>query len=381
MTAPVVHGPAQLPDLRTWLMSKWTDAGPFAAGARARASMHPLRHQDWRAHVSWERDTLRRADLWWVSADMVDLLLAVAAGIPDDATHDDAPPLSPAGLVVFEKPWQGIDTDDPDNVVTVDAMLWGGSNLPPIPERGDQPLGEGVVCASFSSYRRLNADNGLSPTELSLAVANGLLDISNFEVLQLSTGPPYTPPMPVPEWKAHIDDGTIEIPGDPNERVQVMGRLFGDIWVPIGRSDWPMADRIDREPWPMTDNARASFVEDRKVMAALWTLVRQEGVTSRTVHRERAAQRRATRAGVTSDSAVQIVTLRRPRVVHPDGGELDGTHGRREHDHRWYVTGHWRWQACGVGRAERRLTFVSPHIKGPEDKPLRTKERVNAWVR
>ena len=38
---------------------------------------------------------------------------------------------------------------------------------------------------------------------------------------------------------------------------------------------------------------------------------------------------------------------------------------------RWLVRGHWRQQPCGAGHAERRPTWILPHLKGPERKPLK----------
>lgn len=47
-----------------------------------------------------------------------------------------------------------------------------------------------------------------------------------------------------------------------------------------------------------------------------------------------------------------------------------------EWSHRWLVRGHWRqqWYASeGVHRA----IYINPHIKGPEDKPLIVRDKVN----
>lgn len=38
---------------------------------------------------------------------------------------------------------------------------------------------------------------------------------------------------------------------------------------------------------------------------------------------------------------------------------------------RWIVEGHWRNQAYGPGRTERRTVFIEAYVKGPEDKPLK----------
>lgn len=37
---------------------------------------------------------------------------------------------------------------------------------------------------------------------------------------------------------------------------------------------------------------------------------------------------------------------------------------------QWIVCGHWRNQAHGTGRAQRRLKWIEPHWKGPEDAPI-----------
>lgn len=56
-------------------------------------------------------------------------------------------------------------------------------------------------------------------------------------------------------------------------------------------------------------------------------------------------------------------------------------HEARQWTHRWLVHGHWRWQPHGPGRTLRRLTYIRPHVKGPDDLPLRVPTRVNSWVR
>lgn len=40
---------------------------------------------------------------------------------------------------------------------------------------------------------------------------------------------------------------------------------------------------------------------------------------------------------------------------------------------RWLVRGHWRNQACGPNRSERKHVFIEPYWKGPEGGPLRVR--------
>lgn len=62
-------------------------------------------------------------------------------------------------------------------------------------------------------------------------------------------------------------------------------------------------------------------------------------------------------------------------------GGSDDEGGFVEWTHRWIVSGHWRNQACGEGYSERKLVWVSPHVKGPENKPLVIRDTVGALVR
>lgn len=88
---------------------------------------------------------------------------------------------------------------------------------------------------------------------------------------------------------------------------------------------------------------------------------------------ERHRRKEFTRSTGRKIAAVTIVELRR---VRRDPHEEDDKEPSREYSHRWVVNGHWRLAAVGPGRAERRLTWVHPHVKGPEDKPLVVKPRV-----
>lgn len=74
---------------------------------------------------------------------------------------------------------------------------------------------------------------------------------------------------------------------------------------------------------------------------------------------------------------VTIVDLR--RLYQP--GDREGEDEGRTYRHRWVVRGHWRNQAHGPGRSERRRIYVPSYVKGPNGRPLLTRERVNVWRR
>lgn len=78
---------------------------------------------------------------------------------------------------------------------------------------------------------------------------------------------------------------------------------------------------------------------------------------------------------------VTIVSLRRRHYVSDEEREAEA----REYSHRWIVRGHMRNQAVGPRNAEggqrHERVYIAPYIKGPEDKPLVLKDRVQVWRR
>lgn len=81
------------------------------------------------------------------------------------------------------------------------------------------------------------------------------------------------------------------------------------------------------------------------------------------------------------DREVRIIDLR-PAVDPAAAREPNDAAGSgRVYRHRWLVRGHWRQQAVGQGRAQRRPVFVPAHIKGPDGAPMLESEHVRVWRR
>ncbi len=352
---PTVHTARDVPALRDHLVQQWAPGGfhhqlhqaaaeegqlppDYDHGSMFTAN-RPKGEIPWSeagdVYARWEHLALAAGSLWYVGNEMMELLIGAALNMPDDVKVDELVWPSSSGLVVFASPWLGCDAQTDGQTAQVHAMVWGHSHLPPI--RGNP---DGVKAITIASYRYMDEGN-LSAHELAQLEERAR---EQDRVL-----------MPKPGWK---------------------------VWVPLGRSDWPVEDTIGQNPWELDDLAHRSFVEDRKVLAALFVLIAQEGIAQRTVEApDRPARRRAQRAGVDPDTlAVQVVTLRRPRSERT-GEHEDGEHEHARYSHRWIVDGHWRWQPYGPGRSLRRLTYIAPHVKGPADAPLVVRERVHALVR
>jgi hypothetical protein len=88
---------------------------------------------------------------------------------------------------------------------------------------------------------------------------------------------------------------------------------------------------------------------------------------------------------------VHIIALRKRHIVHEDDGtpsidSIDLPPGeapsKREFQCNWVVDRHWRKQAYGPGRTQRKLIVIEAYPKGPSDKPFKAKaKRVYAVIR
>lgn len=150
-----------------------------------------------------------------------------------------------------------------------------------------------------------------------------------------------------PVWEAFYEIGVMMVPAmaefDPEQR-QIKDRLMNDVVHRLG---------------------------------AAWLLMQQPTVTENKQVRGRTGKRARQQATPSVDD-IQIIDLRR---LATDRSEPNTPSGEgREYHHRWMVRGHWRQQRVGPGRKYVKPVYVSPHIRGPEDAPLKT-DRVNVWRR
>ncbi|MGW0039812.1 hypothetical protein [Gordonia sp. NPDC003376] len=121
------------------------------------------------------------------------------------------------------------------------------------------------------------------------------------------------------------------------------------------------------------------------VVGSAWLLMGQPRITEVAV--QRADTGRVEPAGPPPDGVV-VSQPRSPRDVliidlhHQAPREHDdATDAERKYHGRWWVSGHWRQQACGPERSQRRPTWIAPHIKGPEGAPMDERPRVHVWRR
>jgi hypothetical protein len=132
---------------------------------------------------------------------------------------------------------------------------------------------------------------------------------------------------------------------------------------------------FEDEPEDQREERPPEYQVIRNRVLALFALMRSPGILrTEEVQADRAARRRAERAGVDLDAT---------RVIYLNGHDhiADGTAEGHDYRHRWIVSGHWRSQPYGPASSLRRPVWIAPHIKGPEGAPLLTGDKVRAITR
>jgi hypothetical protein len=102
-----------------------------------------------------------------------------------------------------------------------------------------------------------------------------------------------------------------------------------------------------------------------RLVAAAWAFLEQRLVTTQVARPPRAVRRRV--ASLRADPLVHVVVLRRASP-HPTAGA--GRPEVVEWTCQWIVRGHWRDQWFPA-HGRHQPIWILPHVKGPEEKPLK----------
>jgi len=142
--------------------------------------------------------------------------------------------------------------------------------------------------------------------------------------------------------------------------------------VPAASGPWFLGDPLDGfEQRRLASDGPTGprYVAVMRFLASAFAFVSQGIVTARPVRAERHAAKRVAREGWSPEPLIRVIQLRRAeRAAHePSDGSAP-----REWSCQWVVRGHWRQQVWGEGRKGRRPIWITPYVKGPDDKPLKT---------
>ncbi|MGM1063106.1 hypothetical protein [Saccharothrix sp. Mg75] len=275
-----------------------------------------------------ERERLAHAALYWVSPEMTQVATAAADTLPEDLRIDQTHQPAEHGFIVFADPIGSYLGDAlGDRRVDITAASWGP--LPGVPD---------ATGVTFYSVRDRDYARHCLTRILGRPPKHAELDAA----LKAS-----------PEWMWD------------NEITLHHGTTIADL------------DLIGQMSTLLLGQAVAPWM---KVLYAAWLLMTQPGISqTEQITPNRRLQRREAREGVRG-SEVRIVHVHRrhhdtPTNQQPSGG------GERRYSVRWLVRGHWRNQAHGPDRSLRRLVWINPQVRGPQDKPLRTGHTVHVWDR
>jgi len=173
---------------------------------------------------------------------------------------------------------------------------------------------------------------------------------------------------------AQEDDGVVlqwfTISADPaaiRHRGSDLSPLNGAIFLPAGL------------PLQMSGSVEIGALDTleaelARCARAMWTLMQQPLAATKDLRPSDSQMRRAHKLTQSPPDPVVVVTLRRTTTNHTSATSPV------EWSHRWIVRGHWRNQWHPRLKAHRP-TWISEHVKGPDDVPLAVKDKVIAWKR
>lgn len=269
---------------------------------------------------------LKFGEVFRVSADMTELITHAAALLDDtDQWSTDLLPTE-AGFVRFDKPLVIVDARG--NEMLIHVMTWGPANL-----TGKN----GEVIAEEASFVTMWNDLHVEPD--------------------------------------HYLDIMIRDHGEFLRKVAGRWSFIGAEVLTNGQRMGPAL--IDPARLGVVDPAVSTpFTNNHRLIMAMCMLMDQTIVDTTERERPNVHSRRRAKDRKMSQSDITVVTLRRRSSSSTEAVTTPGESSREWWHHRWVVRGHWRWARVGEGRTQVRRVWVSGHVKGPEDKPLRITKKV-----
>lgn len=170
-----------------------------------------------------------------------------------------------------------------------------------------------------------------------------------------------------------IGGGSVVAPGDIDSYSVMMYVDYGLI-LPSIMSQWAFGATLrdmvrvqnERRADNMTDDDVLTGVQGISIWAALGLFVQQRILISSHTRAERHSRKRLERLGWDQNPVVRVIELRKKQArishaVEPVEAEWSC---------QWIVRGHWRQQYYPSKNLNQPV-WITPYVKGPENKPLR----------
>ena len=289
---------------------------------------------------------LSNTPCYFVKDEMTDLIMFASNKLDDTDLFDANLVPSNKGFVYFEKPIELRDVRG--RLLLGNVLVWQKAFA------GDK---EGIIVTLYNDVSRtpddvaitlLNKDNQNKNSQRNLQIVGRFHWIHSLSFV-------------------HGDViGELNKEPDEQEVAEMRNMIFNEQGNEL--------IELDDEAWEKYKQEKITPYTNIKRLIYTYFLIMSQTLTAKTPERgDRAQKRRQERENLPSE--VLVIQFRKTRYTSAEGGEERNVNW----SHRWIVGGHWRWQPykdpASGGEIKKRI-WISPYVKGPDDKPLKTKERV-----
>jgi hypothetical protein len=306
-----------------------------------------------------EMGRLIDCDPIFVSAEMCQLVDAARHSFePEPLQLSDI--MTPRGFLYFEEPL--LIPDRHGRPLEIKAVAWSQQYSMEAEDR--EKLDARV--AAFAERSEAGAVFGprFVASEMDAMVADGLIDPHGLLVAIYS------------ERETYLENAGSRLNADPKLVEAAYRNTEGTPLVTVHVAPWPYDTTFEGNETDMAGEPTGAR-EWWQLLQTTFRLMQQRLAHKGYARPQRARRREATRLGFPRDSEIVIVRLRREAGDEPPGEE----NGEANYSHRFIVSGHWRNQWYPSEKLHRQI-WISPYVKGPEDKPLIVRpRRVFQWQR
>jgi hypothetical protein len=292
---------------------------------------------------------LSNTPCYFVKDEMTDLIMFASNKLDDTDLFDANLVPSNKGFVYFEKPIELRDVRG--RLLLGNVLVWEKALL------SNKEGKEGIVVTIYNDVNRtpddvaitlLDKDNQNKNSQRNLQIVGRFHWIHSLSFV-------------------HGDVvGELDKKPDEEEIAEMRNMIFNEQGNEL--------IELDDEAWEKYKQEKITPYTNIKRLIYTYFLIMSQTLTAKTPERgDRAQKRRQERENLPSE--VLVIQFRKTRYTSAEGGEERNVNW----SHRWIVGGHWRWQPykdpASGGEIKKRI-WISPYVKGPDDKPLKAKERV-----
>jgi hypothetical protein len=176
--------------------------------------------------------------------------------------------------------------------------------------------------------------------------------------------------------RSQLLEGTTYFDTQQRWTVNYVASVVSDSAIARNSTDILTSEELSKNNFKFLDLSPQALAQSFYLMVDQHTFV-DKSEKVKTSHKKRVKRLQSKNL----PTSTQVIKLR--RTYHSSGSAP--SHGKKiEYSHRWFVTGHWRWQPYKnkeTKEIEHKRLWISPYVKGPEDMPLKTTPKVFSLVR